>query len=95
MATDLALDAVSGDAELFLATKVKTVKRATEYTKRFSYLNVVPWAFSRALTVEGAQLVVEQGRKRLHSQTVSLKRTRQMIRVELPAPGASESAGGV
>ncbi len=41
------------------------------------------------------RLVVERGRKRLHSQTVSLTQARRTIRVELPAPGASESAGGV
>lgn len=40
------------------------------------------------------RLVVEQGRKRLHSQTVSLTQARQAISVELPAPVASEGKAG-
>ncbi|MEE2939661.1 MAG: hypothetical protein VX460_04685, partial [Planctomycetota bacterium] len=36
------------------------------------------------------RLVVERGRQRLHSQTVSLSQARQAIRVELPAPGPPE-----
>ena len=40
------------------------------------------------------RLVVEQGRKRLHSRTVSLTQTRQAIRVELPAPGTPGSKTG-
>lgn len=40
------------------------------------------------------RLVVEQGRKRLHGQTVSLTQVRQVVRVELPPPGASKGSAG-